>query len=90
VIGDPAHFAQLDNAPKNAQAEVKADYWAIFDLPEDIQPSLDAVKMAQARIDSFAKRWRDSYPGAVRSLVTDRDSPTVYLRFPREHWTRSG
>jgi len=46
--------------------------------------------MAQARIDSFAKRWRDSYPGAVRSLVTDRDSPTVYLRFPREHWTRSG
>src|SRR6476620_9178174 len=28
----------LAKVPKNAQAEVKADYWAIFDLPEDAQP----------------------------------------------------
>ena len=83
-----ARINVLAKVPKNAQAEVKADFWAIFDLPEDIQPGLDAVKMAQARIDSFAKRWRDSYPGAVRSLLTDRDSLTVYLRFPREHWNR--
>src|SRR5512143_2592711 len=44
--------------------------------------------MAQARIDSFEKRWRDAYPAAVRCLLDDRDSLTVYLRFPREHWTR--
>ena len=29
-----------------------------------------------------------SYPAAVRCLLDDRDSLTVYLRFPREHWTR--
>jgi transposase-like protein len=27
-------------------------------------------------------------PAAVRCLLADRDSLTVYLRFPREHWTR--
>jgi transposase-like protein len=42
----------------------------------------------QKRIDAFAKRWRDSYPAAVRCLLDDRDSLTVYLRCPREHWTR--
>ena len=78
----------LAKVPKNAQAEVKADYWAIFDLPEDVEPGPDAVAKAQAKIDSFATRWRDSYPAAVRCLLDDRDSLTVYLRFPREHWTR--
>lgn len=73
---------------KDAQAEVKADYWAIFDLPDDTQPGLDAVSIAQHRIDAFATRWRDSYPAAVRSLLAERDSLTVYLRFPREHWIR--
>lgn len=78
----------LAKVPKNAQADVKADYWAIFDLPEDVEPGIDAVKLAQSRIDAFAKRWRDSYPAAVRCLLDDRESLTVYLRFPREHWTR--
>ena len=35
-----------------------------------------------------AKRWRDSYPAAVRALLADRESLTVYLRFPREHCNR--
>jgi putative transposase len=78
----------LAKVPKHAQAEVKADYWAIFDLPEDVEPGPHAVKRIQANIDLFAKRWRDSYPGAMRSLLADRDSLTVYLRFPREHWNR--
>ena len=78
----------LAKVPKNAQEQVKADYWAIFDLPEDVGAGPDAVAMAQARVDSFATRWRDSYPAAVRCLLDDRDSLTVYLRFPREHWTR--
>lgn len=78
----------LAKVPKNAQAQVKADYWAIFDVPDKIEPGLDAVGYVQNRIDSFAKRWRDSYPAAVRCLLDDRDSLTVYLRFPREHWTR--
>ncbi len=78
----------LAKVPKNAQEQVKADYWAIFELPEDVAPGPQAVAKAQARIDSFAARWRDSYPAAVRCLLDDRDSLTVYLRFPREHWTR--
>jgi hypothetical protein len=49
---------------------------------------LDAVQLAQKNIDAFAKRWRDSYPAAVRALLADRESLTVYLRFPREHWNR--
>ena len=78
----------LAKVPKNAQAQVKADYWAIFDVPDKIEPGLDAVGYVQKRIDAFEKRWRDSYPAAVRCLLVDRDSLTVYLRFPREHWTR--
>ena len=78
----------LAKVPENAQAQVKADYWAIFDVPDKIEPGLDAVGYVQKRIDSFEKRWRDSYPAAVRCLLDDRDSLTVYLRFPREHWTR--
>ena len=78
----------LAKVPTNAQAQVKADYWAIFDVPDTIEPGLDAVGYAQKRIDSFDKRWRDTYPAAVRCLLDDRDSLTVYLRFPREHWTR--
>jgi putative transposase len=78
----------LAKVPKNAQAEVKADYWAIFDVPEDVEPGPDAVAHVQNKIDEFARRWRDSYPGAVRCLLTDREQLTHYLRFPREHWSR--
>ncbi len=78
----------LAKVPKDAQADVKADYWAIFDLPDGIAPGLEAVTITQHRIDAFAKRWGQSYPAAVRCLLADRDSLTVYLRFPREHWQR--
>ena len=78
----------LAKVPKNAQAEVKADYWAIFEVPDTVEPGPDAVRHVQNRIDSFARRWRDSYPAAVRCLLDGRDNLTVYLRFPREHWNR--
>ena len=78
----------LAKVPKNALAEVKADYWAIFDVPEQIEAGLNAVAFVNKRIDAVALRWRDSYPAAVRCLLADRESLTVYLRFPREHWTR--
>ncbi|MHB8450294.1 MAG: IS256 family transposase [Mycobacteriales bacterium] len=78
----------LAKVPANALGEVKTDYWSIFDVPETIEPGLAAVAFVQARIDAVALRWRDSYPAAVRCLLADRDSLTVYLRFPREHWPR--
>jgi Transposase, Mutator family len=61
----------------------------IFDVPDTIEPGCDAVTFVQQRIDVFAHRWRDSYPAAVRCLLDDRDSLTVYPRFPREHWPRT-
>jgi putative transposase len=78
----------LAKVPKNAQAGVKADYWAIFEVPDTVEPGPAAVRHVQNRIDSFARRWRDSYPAAVRCLLDGRDNLTVYLRFPREHWNR--
>ena len=79
----------LAKVPNNARAEVRADYWAIFDVAENIEPGRDAVAHVQKRIGMFEKRWRDSYPAAVRCLLADRDLLRVYLRFPREHWPRA-
>ncbi len=73
--------------PKNAQDEVKADYWAIFDVPDTVEPGLHAVAHVQTKIDDFAG-WRDCYPAAVRCLLSDREQLTHYLRCPREHWNR--
>jgi putative transposase len=74
--------------PKNAQTQIKADYWEIFNVPDDIDPGLDAEALVQKRIDAFAARWRASYPSAVECLLAGRENLTVYLRFPREHWQR--
>lgn len=78
----------LAKVPKNALAEIKTDYWAIFDVPDDIEPGLVAVGYVQKRIDAVAARWGESYPAAVRCLLADRESLTVYLRMPRQHWPR--
>jgi putative transposase len=78
----------LAKVPKNAQAQVKADFWEIFNVPEDVEPGLDAEALVHKRIDAFAARWRASYPSAVECLLAGRENLTVYLRFPREHWTR--
>ena len=74
--------------PAHAQAEVKAAYWAIFDVPADIPPGEKAESLVQHRIQAFAAAYHTAYPAAVRALLTDRQALTVYLRFPREHWHR--
>jgi putative transposase len=43
---------------KHDQAEVKADDWAIFDLPDTIAPGPNAVAIVQQPVDRFAQRWR--------------------------------
>lgn len=78
------------------QAEVKAAFWTIFDTSslEDepsgnkIEPGPGLVAWTQARIDAFADAWGGRYPAAVKSLLTDRQSLTTYLRFPPEHHKR--
>jgi putative transposase len=78
----------LAKVPQHAQGELKAAYWAIFDLDEGIEPGQDTVDTVQRRIDAFAKQYGKQYPAAVRCLLADRQQLTTYLRFPREHWPR--
>ncbi len=77
----------LAKVPKAAQAEVKAEYWKIFD-DIDVEAGQAAVDVVRGRIRAFEKRYGTTYPAAVRCLTTDVASLTVYLRFPKEHWKR--
>lgn len=77
----------LAKVPTNAQREVKAAFWKIFD-DIDAEPGQDAVNVARSRIAAFEKRYGTVYPAAVKCLTTDVASLTVYLRFPKEHWKR--
>src|SRR5439155_14914989 len=70
------------------QFEVKAAYWAIFDVPDEISPGQAAVDWAQKHIDAFTAGYGKRFPAAVRCLQDDRAALTAYLRFPREHWHR--
>jgi putative transposase len=70
------------------QAEVKADYWAIFDLGDEVEAGEAAVAVAQRQAEAFAAKWQRRYPAAVACLTDDLASLTVHLRFPREHWRR--
>lgn len=82
----------LAKVPAEAQTEVKAAYWQIFDLTDDdlarhpVGPEL--VAFVQARIDAFAATFAARYPAAVKCLLTDRAQLTSYLRFPVEHHRR--
>jgi putative transposase len=78
----------LAKVPQHAQAELKAAYWAIFDMPDDVEPGSRAETLAQQRIDELASKYGKQYPAAVRCLLDDRQALTVFLRFPAEHWHR--
>jgi putative transposase len=77
----------LAKVSKVAQAEVKAEFWKIFD-DIDAPAGQVAVDVARARIAAFEKRYASMYPAAVKCLSTDVASLTVYLRFPKEHQKR--
>jgi len=77
----------LAKVPKGAQAEVKAEFWKIFDDIE-AEPGQAAVDVARGRIAAFEKHYGTTYPAAVKCLTADVASLTVYLRFPKEHWKR--
>jgi putative transposase len=51
----------LAKVPSTPRPRSRADYWAIFDVPDTVQPGPDAVAHVQRRLDSFARRWRDCY-----------------------------
>jgi putative transposase len=69
------------------QAQVKADFWAIFDVG-DAEPGDQAVAVARQQAAAFAATWQRRYPSAVACVTDDLASLTVHLRFPAEHWHR--
>ncbi|MGH9291721.1 MAG: IS256 family transposase [Acidimicrobiales bacterium] len=77
----------LAKVPASAQAEVKAAFWKLFDDVTS-EPGQGAVEEVRRRIAAFAKHYGTTYPAAVKCLLADVESLTVYLRFPREHWKR--
>lgn len=70
------------------QAAVKADFWEIFDVGEEIEPGEAAVAEASRRAEQFAATWRPSYPAAVDCLLADFELLTAHLHHPRTHWPR--
>jgi len=69
------------------QPQVKADFWAIFDVG-DAEPGDQAVAVARQQAAEFATKWNSRYPTAVACVTDDLASLTVHLRFPAEHWHR--
>lgn len=77
----------LAKVPAHAQAQVKAEYWKIFD-DVDAEPGSAAQAAARSRARSFASKWRRLYPAAVDCLEDDFEHLITYLRFPAEHHAR--
>jgi transposase-like protein len=78
----------LAKVPVHAQADVKAEFWKIFD-DIDQAPGDAAVAEATRRAKAFADRYTKLYPAAVKCLLEGFETLTVHLRFPREHWKRT-
>jgi transposase-like protein len=53
---------------KHDQAEVKADFWAVFDVGE-AEPGDDAIAVAQRQAGEFAAKWKARYPSATGSRI---------------------
>jgi transposase-like protein len=79
----------LAKIPAGMQAEVKDAYWAIFGT-EDLKtpPGPRLTEIIDARINEMAARYGPAYPSAMKSLTTDAEGLTAYLRFPVEHHHR--
>jgi transposase-like protein len=79
----------LAKIPAGMQPEVKDAYWKIFDTEKlKTQPGPALVEIIDARISEMAARYSAAYPSAMKSLTTDREGLTAYLRFPAGHHHR--
>jgi transposase-like protein len=77
----------LAKVPVADQAEVKADFWKIFD-DLDAAPGEAAIAAARARVAHFTARYDKRFPAAIECLHDDLPSLLTHLRFPAEHWRR--
>jgi putative transposase len=78
----------LAKVPAHAQATIKAEYWAIFDLGDDVVAGDAAVAQVTGRARAFGAKWRKLYPAAVDCLEADFSHLISYLRFPADHHGR--
>jgi putative transposase len=58
--------------------EVRADYWAIFDVG-DAQPGDHAVSVARRQAEAFAGKWGSRYPSAVVCCTSPTDVADVWV-----------
>ena len=77
----------LAKVPKQAQGQLKAEFWAIWNDIE-AEPGNAAVAEATRRAKAFANKWAKLYPAAVDCLMSDFEHLVTYLRFPKQHWPR--
>ena len=77
----------LAKVSRHAQAQVKAEFWAIWDGIE-ADPGDAAVAEATRRARAFSVKWGTLFPAAAACLNDDLDHLTTYLRFPTDHWKR--
>lgn len=70
------------------QAAVRADFWEIFDIDDDIEAGDAAVAEARRRIETFASTWGGAYPSAVACVTGDIEVLVAHLHYPRAHWGR--
>jgi transposase-like protein len=79
----------LAKIPAAMQAEVKDAYWKVFDT-EDLTtpPGPKQVEIIDARLGELAAKYQALYPAAAKTLLTDAEGLTAYLRFPAEHHKR--
>ena len=70
------------------QTAVRADFWEIFDIPDDIEPGEAAVAEAYRRARTFTDTWGRDYPGAVECLNEGFELLVAHLHYPRSHWPR--
>lgn len=84
----PIHQARnvAAKVPKHAPEQVKADFWAIWDI--DTEPGDDSVAEARRPVEVFEAEWAKPWRSAVACGTDDLDHLVTYLRFPREHWQR--
>ena len=75
----------LAKVPAHAQAQVKAEFWAIFDLPDGTAPG---QCRSHPPSGPFSAKWATLYPSAGDCLNADFAHLVSYLRFPAEHWGR--
>jgi hypothetical protein len=78
-----------DAIGKAGHQAVKDGFWKVFDTTtpdlQDIPPGQQFVEAVRQRTDALAAAWEKQYRAAIKSILTDHQILTPYLRFPAGH-----